>query len=210
MNWNIDGTEIEIQVSAVEEPLVKYWDEGKKIVCLPGRLTKEEAVWTLKNILLDKQQQQPHQSSNEYWEIFDKKWLVEISKTVAAPCISNGMIKCSSSSGVISSRQKDYIIQTLLKQFIEDQMARWEEYFSCLFPQIKFRKLHRNAFVYSSNCISFDKKLHRYSKDILAYVVFTAISKLIAFGHKDEADILIKHFPQAKQYQKILDHDYAS
>lgn len=210
MNWNIDGTEIEIQVSAVDEPLVKYWTEGKKIVCLPSRLTKEEAVWTLKNILLAKGQQQAQLSSNEYWDLFDRRWLVEISKTIAVPCISNGKIKCSSYSGVISSRQKDHIIQALLKQFIEDQIAHWEEYFSCLLPPIKLRMLHRNAFIYSNNSFIFDKKLHIYSKDILEYIVFSAISKLIAFEDKDEMDLLKKHFPQAKQYQKILDYDYAS
>lgn len=211
MTWDIDGVEVEIQISTENYPIVKKWDEKRKIICLPSQLTKQEAIWTIRNLLNGEQSDYIVDYENSLWEVFDKKWPVKISKTKTYPFIKDGLIHCYAKFKVVSANQKDEVICALLRQFILDEISRWEDYFSVFLPDISMRKLKRSFYSYSkqNNVITFDKTLYRFSYTLISYAVFKAVSSFLRLAEETEEKLLNKFFPQGRQQQKILDYEYA-
>ncbi len=209
MLWNIDGQEIEILTKADGMIEVVHWSESRKAVCLPAQLSREEAVWSLRN-LLEQERESKLEIKMGSMTLFDRVWPVRHDERLHQPFLKNNIIYCNIKGRAITTAAENTIKAALLSQWVMHYVGRWEEHFGKLIPQVTFRKNKKAAFTIhlAEGMIRFDKDLLRFQLPLIDYTVFLAICEYLQVDLATVAVVRDKHFPSARLFDKILTYEY--
>lgn len=213
MLWVVDDHEIHVLVGEEEKVGIVRWEEQKKIVQVPVRMSRAEAIWTIRNLLQEQHNGMPQDvAPAAKLEVFGTYWPIREISSRRTPYIQQGIVYCSISKGRFSASQQAKIKEELLKVLVVRHIGDWEERLGILIPDIAFRKNSGRPYTVQrhTGALSFDRELHRLSLHTIAYCVWKAVAEYSGLGQDEQNRYIRKYFPVWKTEEKILGYEYTT
>ncbi|KGE12419.1 hypothetical protein [Sphingobacterium deserti] len=208
MQWEVDNQNIDVLVTEGDVIEIARWDDYAKIVYIPAKMPKSEALWSIRNLLRQKQQIISASPTREL-HVFGKQWPVTSIKKGQKTYMRDGTIFSYIPLNDKTISTANRIKSALLQQIVFAAMDRWEHFYASTVAEIKFRKNDRQPFICNpkTGCITFDSGLHRFKIDQIEYAVYCAVR---SFNNLAQADskVLQRHFPHRKTTEKIFCYEY--